>query len=363
MLRDIDIWLPGYLRRSLTRRRPPSGSAVLFCIADHFEPAQSPGDPPELRLERVERWIEGYERSCAGGADSRGRAPQRTYFFPEEQYDGGLLEPLAGHCRGGFGEVEVHIHHDGDTPEEFVEKIETFKGRLESHGLLTRRRGDGRLMYGFVHGNWALDNSLSSGRWCGLNNEITLLGDTGCYADFTMPSAPAGGQTRKVNSIYFADDDPERPKSHDTGRDLVFGGKDSGDLLLIQGPLALNWRSRKLGLLPRIENGDISAFNPPSEDRARLWIRQGISVAGREEIVFVKVHAHGLKRGSFEMFTGPEGRRLFESIESACFDEGMRLYYVSAREMANAALALNEGTGDAVEDLFDCILEKPPAGP
>ena len=33
--------------------------------------------------------------------------------------------------------------------------------------------------------------SLPDGRWCGLNNELILLRDLGCYADFTLPSAPS----------------------------------------------------------------------------------------------------------------------------------------------------------------------------
>ena len=63
--------------------------------------------------------------------------------------------------------------------------IETLAGR---HGLLRRHRG--KLAFGFIHGNWALDNARPDGRWCGLNNEITLLRDLGCYADFTLPAAP-----------------------------------------------------------------------------------------------------------------------------------------------------------------------------
>ncbi|MEJ7636728.1 MAG: hypothetical protein WKF75_01760 [Singulisphaera sp.] len=50
-----------------------------------------------------------------------------------------------------------------------------------------------------------------------VNNEIDVLRETGCYADFTLPSAPSPTQTRQINSIYYASDDPRRPKSHDRG--------------------------------------------------------------------------------------------------------------------------------------------------
>ena len=74
----------------------------------------------------------------------------------------------------------------------------------DRHGLLARRRDTGELPYGFIHGNWALDNSRPDGRCCGVNNELAILRETGCYADFTLPSAPSPAQTAKINSIYYA---------------------------------------------------------------------------------------------------------------------------------------------------------------
>ena len=58
------------------------------------------------------------------------------------------------------------------------------------------------------------------GRCCGVNDEIDILRETGCYADFTLPSSPSPTQTRKINSIYYAVDDPLEPKSHDWGTDV-----------------------------------------------------------------------------------------------------------------------------------------------
>lgn len=205
-----------------------------------------------------------------------------------------------------------------------------------------------------MHGNWALDNSRKDGRWCGLNNEISLLRDTGCYADFTLPCSPADGQTRKTNSIYFAYDDPERPKSHDRGRDVVFGGKSSGDLLMIQGPLMLNWRRRALGFLPGIENGDVSLANQVTRERIRLWIAAGISVRGRDDVIFIKIHTHGLKPRNTPVLLGEELDRGFRVLEKE-FNDGdlYTLYYVSAREMANAVHAFNDGVDLPVERLLD----------
>src|SRR5262249_4462153 len=150
---------------------------------------------------------------------------------------------------------EVHLHHDGDTAAALRRRLLDFKHLFaERHGVLPRDRRTGELAYGFVHGNWALDNSRPDGRWCGVDCELDVLRETGCSADFTLPSAPDPTQTRKINSIYYAVDDPLRPKSHDTGRDVGRGPAPPNGLMIVQGPLVLNWRRRKWGLAPRVEN-------------------------------------------------------------------------------------------------------------
>ncbi|MBD3178227.1 MAG: hypothetical protein GF417_00760 [Candidatus Latescibacteria bacterium] len=356
MYKDIDIWLPAWIRQQFRKRRGEHPLTILFAMADHFEPMQKPSDPPELQLDRVSDWIEQFEERFGSHRDSKGRPPLHTYFYPQEQYREDLLEMLAGHCRRGFGEVEIHIHHDRDTEEDFLEKIGRFKEQLASHQLLCEESGE--LKYGFVHGNWALDNSRRDGRWCGLNNEITLLKQTGCYADFTLPCAPADGQTRKINSIYYANDDPEKPKSHDRGRDLSLGGRDDGDLLMIQGPLALSWAGG--GLIPGIDNGDVSSGNPMTGPRIALWVNQGISVRGREDVIFVKVHCHGMKPRNMEYILSEQMERGLDILEND-FNDGKNyiLNYVTAREMANVAIAYNEGENGPISELRDYRLKWP----
>ena len=109
----------------------------------------------------------------------------------------------------------------------------------QRHGLLARHRETGELAYGFIHGNWSLCNARPDGRWCGVNGELDVLRRTGCYADFTLPAAPDPAQTRKINSIYYALDDPQKPKSHDWGVDAGSVPPPLKGLMLIQGPLLL----------------------------------------------------------------------------------------------------------------------------
>ena len=264
---------------------------VFICIADHYEPYWGHA-AKELAHERVDRWVSNYPTLTEGLRDSVGQIPQHSFFYPAEEYDAALLDKIAGMCRRGFGDVDVHLHHDNDTPDGFRNKLSTFTDSLYfKHGLL-ERRADGRISYGFIHGNWALNNARPDGRWCGVNNEIKILNETGCYADLTLPCAPSPGQTRMVNSIYYAVGNSRRPKSHDWGtlaRVGAFGPSDG--LLMIQGPLAWNLKSRKWGLIPRLENGDLHGRNGPSLSRLRRWLNAGIGVAGQPDWVFVKLHS------------------------------------------------------------------------
>ena len=172
------------------------------------------------------------------------------------------------------------------------------------------------IRYGFVHGNWALDNSRPDGRRCGVNNELDVLRETGCYADFTLPSYPSPTQTRKINSIYYAVDDPVRPKSHDWGQDAGCGCQPDNSLMLIQGPLMLNWHSRKFGLLPRIENGNIQANQAPAAHRLDVWLKARVQVKTRRDWFFVKLHTHGAVEANQKVLLGDEMVKFHEEFSA-----------------------------------------------
>jgi len=335
--RNMQFWIGSYLRQA--GRKPgsaPGGTRhVYFCFADHYEPFWGKVDATRARA-RVRRWVEGYPALAARHRDSEGRAPRHSFFYPEEEYDPQILEWLAELCRAGYGDVEVHLHHDDDTAGNLRETLTRYTERLfKDHGLLRREAATGKIAYCFIHGNWALDNSRPDGRWCGVDDEISVLLETGCRCDMTMPSAPSDTQTRKINSIYFAAGRPGRRKSHDDGRDAAVGGwRRPEELLLVQGPLTLNWRARKLGLIPRIENGEISSEAPPTRERARLWVDCGVTVKGAEEHVFVKVHTHGADDRTTDMLLGGGFETLWGSLEAQYRDRpGSALHYVSAWEM------------------------------
>jgi hypothetical protein len=341
-------WLGPVLARSVAAALRPGGRGgevhLILAIADHFEP-DSGGVPADRAQRRVEEWVETYPEVLGGFRDADGRPPRHTFFYPVETYRAEHLDALAGLCRRGFGEVEVHLHHDGDTPgslrEALAGAVRVLSGR---HGLLPRSRATGAVAYGFVHGNWALNNSRPDGRWCGVNDEIRVLRETGCYADFTFPSAPSPTQPPTVNRIYYATGDPRRPRGHDRGVGVGEGPAPEGSLMLIPGPLLLNWRSRKRGVFPRLENGCVQTSQPATAERIDLWLRARVRVPSRPDWYFVKLHAHGAPERDREALLGPPMAAFHQALaRRAADDPGFHVHYVTAREMYNLVRAAESG--------------------
>jgi hypothetical protein len=358
--RNMHIWIVDYLRRP-ARPRVDGPTHVMFCFVDHFEPMWGKADAA-TQLHRVERWCRDYRALASRHRDADGRPPQHTFFYPEEEYVPEYLDRLAALCGEGYGEIEVHLHHDNDTEANFRTSVARFRDLLHArHGALPRDPATGELRFGFIHGNWCLDNSRADGRWCGINNELILLRELGCYADFTLPSAPSDTQTRTVNAIYYATDDPLRPRSHDGGTPVRVGGQPSGDLMIVQGPLALNWAQRRAGIVPRIENSDVRAANPPTPARVDAWVRAGIHVAGRPEWVFVKVHTHGTQERDMDTLLGDTMHAMHDHLERS-YNDGSRyvLHYVSAREAYNIIKAAEAGKSGDPGEWRDFVLPPPP---
>jgi len=355
MYKALDLWLPAYLRRPAVPA-VKGVTDILLCVCDHFEPLHHTDKAGALA--RLARWRKEFPALVKNFRDADGHHPRHTFFYPIEQYDPDLLAPLADLSCATGSEVEIHLHHDGDTPAGLAEKLDKGKTDLSRHGLLARDQA-GRVNYGFIHGNWALANSHPAGRHCGVDGELGVLQASGCFADFTMPSAPSPTQARVINSLYYAtDQSPPRP--HDSGTPAKAGTHPEG-LLLVQGPLGLNWQRRKFGFLPRIDNADLTGANPPRPDRMRLWMNLGIHVQGRPEWRFLKLHTHGAIPPNSRMLLGEPMRRFHEHLCDEWNDgKKFRLHYVTAREIVNIIHAAEDGqSGDAGQ--FRNYRYRPPA--
>ena len=362
--RNLHKWVGAQMRQELARQLRPDrpstdGIDVFICIADHFEP-HAGGVTDSFAGDRVNAWVDRYGELLGGFRDSDDRPPRHTFFYPIDQYIPHHVDALAGLCRDGYGEIEIHLHHDNDTADNLGATLRRFRDLFSTrHGLLGRRRSDGQAMYGFVHGNWALDNSRPDGRRCGVNNELTILQQTGCYADFTLPSAPDVTQTRKINSIYYAVGRPGRCRSHDRGVDVGTGSAPESGLMIIQGPLRLCRKPGRWGL--QVENGCLQKSQPPSSARLDQWLRAGVRVGGRPDWRFIKLHTHGALEANREVLLGPPMLDFHRALaDRAAGDRGFRFHYVTAREMYNVVKAAQAGWVGPINQARDFEILPPP---
>ncbi len=345
-LRTAHLWLPGYLGDRVGRLfNSTKPKRVWVSINDHYEPLGG-NVSMETAQQRVQRWQDMWPKIAdAAPRDADGNRPKYSFFYPQEEYRSELLEPLAEMTRAGVGDVEVHIHHANETANGFREKIRTFCQQLrEGHGLL--HDVDGRIGFAFIHGNWALDNSLPGGHWCGLTGEIKLLKELGCYADLTMPSIPSPTQGKVVNKIYWCTGSSDKPRSFDRGIEARVGGGVQGDLLMITGPLGLRYRDR---LMPRMESGEVAVYDLPTPYRIKRWLDLAPRIGSD---IFIKLYSHGAREDNAEALLGTSGRasgleQMYRWLHEAAEERQLELHWASAFEMYSAAKRLIDGQGAA----------------
>lgn len=333
--RHAEIWVVPYLKDRLRKRvQSIKPKRAWVAITDHYEPLCM-GASIKTALARVGRWRDRWPLIAQNAPlDAAGKGPQYSFFFPQEEYRPDLLDGIAEIVRLGVGDVEVHLHHENEQRDSFIRKITEFCRRLtDDHGLL--RQQNGRTVFGFIHGNWALDNSMPDGKWCGLNGEIAVLRDLGCYADFTMPSLPSPTQGRVVNQIYWCTSNPDgRPKSFDSGIEATSGGGKRGDLLMITGPLGLRFDDR---LLPRLETGEIAGYNLPTPARVSHWFDLAPAIGSD---LFLKLYTHGAQERNFEPLLNGGLEHLYQWLAEEANRKSLEIYWVSAWQMYLAADAL-----------------------
>lgn len=357
-LRQSFPWLARYplwrMREMADRRNAQQHDApahIIFVIANHFEPSWSE-DGISLSLaeqmRKVEDWSERARRFGRLVVDSDGTPFRHTYFFPGEEYHPSLVTPLAELQAEGYGEVEVHLHHGVERPDNALNlrrALEDFRDALVAeHRCLAREDGAGPPRYAFVHGNWALANS-AGGKFCGVDSEMQILAETGCYVDLTLPSAPDQSQVPHINAIYQCGRPLAERSPHRTGRNLKVGDSAPPQPVLLTGPLTLDWSRPLYGLpVPRIDNGALTANYPPDMRRLDRWRQAHIAIEGRPEWIFIKLHCHGFLAGDDAMLLGePMHRFLDEVMEQSVRSKMFRVHFATAREAFNIVMAAVDG--------------------
>jgi len=341
-------WLPGYFEYLMQREEIPTDQGpvhVLLMFVDHFEPLAGFVEPA-VEIQRVDDWLAQYREMAARHVDADGIHPQHGWFYPYDQIHIGNLQKIADACFDGFGEIELHLHHSNDTAESLTAKLNDALAQFSQVGALITAEATPRHSYAFIHGNWALDNSrIEHGRnYCGVNNELAVLAETGCFGDFTFPAFSGKAQPKKINSIYYAFENPAEPKSYNSGVDLQVGRVSENGFLIFEGPLVFDWSDKRHLWYPVLENGEIEHYFLPKPHRADLWVQTHIHVRGRPEWIFIKIFTHSARAESREIVCGPLMDSLYTYLEQK-YNDGVQyaLHYITAREGYNIAKAAEAG--------------------
>lgn len=349
-------WLlryPFWRARELAQRLTEGHVAtphLIVMVANHFEPGWNERNANldwSRQLSRLEDWCEQAQAMGEAVRDFDGTPFRHTNFYPAEQYYAPILERLAQLQRDGFGEVEVHLHHGVDQPDNAAglrRVLTEFRDTLaEEHRCLSREHGVGMPKYAFVHGNWALGNS-AGGKYCGVDEEMEILAETGCYADFTLPSAPDETQVSRINAIYECGHALSRPRPHRSGPGLRVGTAPKLPIIF-NGPLVFGGNRRFHGLpVPRFDAGALTAKGALDIDRLRRWAGARIGVLGRPEWIFIKLFCHGFFDSDQEAVIGGRMRHFWqEALEFADRTSAFRIHFVCAREAFNIAIAAVDG--------------------
>lgn len=356
--RGLRYWLPSYAADALRRRnaratRRRGLTHILFLICDHFEPRHGIGDDDQPAA-RLRQWHAGFRSLQNECFERYGLKPLHTWFYPPHH---GLehLPGLAKMAFDGLGEVELHYHHGHDTRETLEAALRSTLAHYHRAGLLLQLGAPPGRRFGFIHGDWGLANSAGE-QYCGVNGELSLLRELGCWGDLTMPSVNEC-QSRKINSIYYAGGSEIEPKSYDRGDDARVGVSDTQRLLLIQGPLGMRLGA---GLRPRMENASLTSTNWGTDERIRTWIDCHVHVRGRPEWLFIKLHTHGAIERDFDALFGERARRMHRTLAEE-YNDGRRyrLHYVTARQAFNLARAAECGAVGDPEQFLDWEVPPP----
>ena len=359
----IHYWIFYDVKRSLLSflSRRSGLIHIMFAFVDHFEPGHGGADSAR-QSERVKAWACNYPALAGKHRDSDGFHPKHTFFFPPHYDTNDNLQQIVNLCSHGYGEIELHLHHDRMSPwpddnlslkKKIVDTIESFS----RYGVFCLPNGERK--FGFIHGDWALANSRHGGKHCGVNDELSILEEAGCYADFTFP-VNNEAQPKLANTILYARSNPQFPKGYNrTALPAQVGVENPAGLMLVQGILGLRCRSWVHKFKPGIEQSNIGARDYPFKSRIDYWVNKAIHVKGKPDWVFVKVHTHGAIERDWDVLLGKPCDDMYSYMESK-YNDGARfaIHYVSAREMYNIIRAAMDGKGGNPNLYRDHVIPK-----
>lgn len=250
------------------------------------------------------------------------------------------LSPLSEWCKDNSSELELLLSCESRREPSFRAQLYGHLAVLKSHGWATMIDSETRFTVVRERCRSELAGTIPA-------EQIRVLAQAGCYADMSFPDIESRHKRTGINSIYSvssAVSDPFRDCSY-----LRTGELDTGDLVVIDGPLLTDWADWRDSYGPLVENGCLTPSNLPDSRRVESWIRANVHVIGQPDWIFVKLRITNL-------VDAPSARRVLQALHQSLSylenvyrdNEAYRLHYVTAREMYNIARAAEAGrTGDA----------------
>lgn len=327
---------------------PDDQKHVIFIMVDHYEHGCSATAAEKNRI-----WCEKFREISDRHCDDYGNGFRYTWFYPYDHHVDEIVADLSDMALNGYGEVEFHWHM-GITPknkitlENYPEKLAEAIQWFQQFGAMVTEEENPRTAFAYIAGVWDLDASRKPFS-TGLTNQIQVLHDLGCYADFTFSTIGTAAQPDKINSIYYVKDDVTAPKSHNTGTDAEVGKPVDNEFMIFQGPIGIHCNGS-------LEYGAIESDPCFRPERIPRWFEANIHVKGRPEWVFIKVYSHGVQSQKVILEYGME--EMLTALKKYCSDRKIKLHYMTSREAYNVVKAAEAGkTGDP-EDYRDFHIPK-----
>ena len=111
----------------------------------------------------------------------------------------------------------------------------------------------------------------------------------------------------------------------------------------MQGPLLLDFDKHARNHVGRFENAALTGANPPSMRRLQRWKQAAISVQGRPDWIFIKLHCHSMDATQEDAVMGGAMRRFLDDLVDGAPERREIIHFVTAREMTNIIWAACDG--------------------
>jgi len=353
--KNMHIWLYDYIYSNIYNfftlpSKSNKTKDIMFLFVDHYELAG--------KSDRLSAWLNDYPTMVSKYRDFDGVKPQHTWFYALDLTNEEELKAIKPLVDEGFGEVELHWHHSHKSSQQFELDLKNGLEVFHKYGYMKSYNNSTHSSFSFIHGNWSLNNSRGE-EFCGINNEIEILKKYGCYGDFTFPAMFSPAQPKYVNKITYTNLDTIN-KSYNHARISEVGKYETDDeFMIMQGPLAINFKDWRHKWHPTIENGDINGdFTQNSSKRIDCWIRQNIHVKNNPDWIFVKIFCHGAQ--DYKSLCSESTAQMYEYLGDKYNDgKKYRLHYVTARECYNIVKAAENGKTGNPNKYRDFIIPHP----